>query len=158
MLWIRGLIFTVLVPGTVAFYIPRAILSGAPLAGGWWQLGWVPLIAGLVLFLWCVARFLLAGGTPAPFFVGPLRALVGREPADLVATGPYRFSRNPMYVGVLLIIFGQAILYRSADLATYGLVMWLAFHLVVVFIEEPHLEQVHGAEYERFRRQVRRWL
>jgi protein-S-isoprenylcysteine O-methyltransferase Ste14 len=158
MLWIRGLLFAVLLPGTVAFCLPAVIRAEAPRAGAWWALGWVPLLAGFVLFVWCTVRFLLAGGTPAIFFVRGLRAVVGEEPKTLVRAGPYRFSRNPMYVAVLLVIFGQAVVYRSTDLAVYGLIVWVLFHLTVVLIEEPHLERVHGDEYRRFRRQVRRWL
>ena len=158
MLWLRGLIFTVLFPGTVALWLPQVIRDGAPFGGGWWHAGWLAVVPGALLLLWSIARFLLVGGTPAPFLLRPLRALVGQEPSALVKRGPYRFTRNPMYVGVLLMVFGQAVLFRSAALAVYGAVLWLVFHVFIVVVEEPHLRSVHGSEYDRFCGEVRRWL
>jgi protein-S-isoprenylcysteine O-methyltransferase Ste14 len=158
MLWLRGLLFTVLLPGTVAVWLPQLIRDGAPMAGGWWHLGWLPIVPGPMLLLWSIARFLLAGGTPATCLLRPLRALVGQEPTALVRRGPYRFTRNPMYIGVLLLVFGQAMLYRSAGLAVYGAALWLLLHVFVVVVEEPHLRSLHGAEYDRFCAEVPRWL
>jgi protein-S-isoprenylcysteine O-methyltransferase Ste14 len=113
MLLLRGLIFTVLLPGTLAGFVPWLLRAGKVPQPGWWQSGWVVLIAGVALYLRCLASFLAANGTPALFILGPLSAIVGREPPSLVRGGLYRFSRNPMYVGVLAAVFGQAILFRS---------------------------------------------
>jgi protein-S-isoprenylcysteine O-methyltransferase Ste14 len=88
----------------------------------------------------------------------PLRVLIGEEPARLVSTGLYRFSRNPMYVGVLLVVFGQAALFASSILVRYGCALFLCFHLVVVLLEEPHLRATRGSSYEQFCRTVPRWL
>ncbi len=76
-----------------------------------WQAGWFLIVPGALIYLSCLIRFLLAGGTPAIFFTRPLRFLIGEEPKALVADGLYRYTRNPMYVGVLLAVIGQAILY-----------------------------------------------
>jgi len=81
----------------------------------------------------------------------PLSFLIGEAPAALVSEGLYRYSRNPMYVGVLLTIFGQG-------LVTYGLIVWICFHAVVVLFEEPQLRKQNGEPYDEYRRKVPRWL
>src|ERR1017187_8679972 len=154
MLLIRALIFTVLLPGTLAGFVPWLLRGGKVPQPGWWQSGWVVLIAGVAMYLRCLASFLEANGTPALFILGPLSAIVGREPPSLVRGGLYRFSRNPMYLGVLAAVFGQAILFRSGDLAAYGLVLWIGFHLAVVAVEEPHLRAKQGAAYKEYCRRV----
>jgi len=156
--WIQGIVFSVLVPGTVAFYVPYSINGGKPLAGGAWQLGWIPLAIGVLLYLSCLANFLAASGTPAIFFTRPVRLILGEEPASLVRAGLYRFSRNPMYLGVTLAIFGQAIVFASAAIARYGVIAIVCFHLVVVLLEEPHLRAKKGAAYDEYCRHVPRWF
>jgi protein-S-isoprenylcysteine O-methyltransferase Ste14 len=156
--WIRGLIFTLLIPGIVGGWAPYLVRGGRHLAGGLWQSGWAVLTLGVVFYLWTFASFLAAGGTPAAFFTRHFRAILGEEPARLVRGGLYRFSRNPMYTGVTLAIFGQAILFASGALALYGLAVWVSFHAVVVFLEEPHLRARHGPAFDEYRRQVPRWL
>jgi len=158
LLWLRGLVFTLLVPVVVGYYVPSTFLEGRHQQPGMWQAGWVLVILGAATYLVCLTQFLAAGGTPAIFFTRPLRFLIGEEPAALVGQGIYRASRNPMYVGVLSAVFGQAILYRSWAVAEYGLFVWLCFHLVVVFLEEPHLRATRGDQYERYCRQTPRWL
>jgi protein-S-isoprenylcysteine O-methyltransferase Ste14 len=156
MLWVRGLIFTVAVPGVVGGYIPLALDPAARPAGGIWDAGWIMIVAGTLIYLLCLLRFLAAGGTPAVFFTRPLRHLIGEEPDSLVSEGLYRYSRNPMYVGVLLVIFGQAVVRASPRLATYGLLVFVIFHLVVVLLEEPHLLGARGPIYETYCRVVPR--
>jgi protein-S-isoprenylcysteine O-methyltransferase Ste14 len=158
MVWIRGLIFTLLVPCVIAIYVPSTMYQGRGLNGGWWSAGWFFLAAGAIVYALCLFEFLASGGTPAIFFTRKLRFVLGEEPAKLVQGGLYRVSRNPMYVGVLMAVFGQAILFASVNIAIYGFVLWLIFHLVVVFLEEPHLRKERGPSYDDYRRQVRRWL
>ena len=158
MLWVRGAIFTLLVPFVIAGWAPAQFTRGMPPAGGLWQAGWILLAAGALLYLWCLLLFLASGGTPAIFFTRPLRFLLGTEPGGVVREGPYRFSRNPMYVGVVSAILGQAVVYRSAAVLAYGAAVALCFHLVVVLYEEPHLRAVRGAEYDSYRKRVRRWI
>ncbi len=157
-LWLRGLIFTALVPFAVGYLVPQDLRGAAGVAPGLWQAGYVLAAAGTALYLWCLVCFLLAGGTPAIFFTRHLSFLLGKEPPDVVRTGPYRFSRNPMYVAVAAAIFGQALLYRSLRLFLYGVSVALAFHLVVVLIEEPHLRKTRGPGYAAYLRSVPRWL
>ena len=158
MLWLRGLIFTALVPLVVAVLAPARLDPGARAHVGLWEAGWLPILIGGGLWAMCLLRFLAAGGTPAVFFTRPLRGLIGEEPPTLVSVGPYRFSRNPMYVAVLMIVFGQAILFRSVRIALYGGVVFVVFELVIVFIEEPHLRKTQGASYQNYCAEVRRWV
>ena len=156
--WIRGLIFSFLVPGVIGFVIPFSIDSGGRPIGGVWNVGWLPIIVGALVYVLCLLRFLAAGGTPAIFFTRPLRFLIGEEPAGLVSQGLYRYSRNPMYVGVLAVIFGQAVVFASPVLAAYGLAVFVFFHLAVVFGEEPHLRRTRGHSYDEYCKAVPRWL
>ncbi len=158
MLWVRGFIFTFFVPFVVGYLIPQSLRGPGGVDPGWWQLGYILFLAGAMLYLWCLVCFLLAGGTPAIFFTRHLSFLLGKEPPEVVRTGPYRYSRNPMYVGVVAAIFGQALLYRSRPILIYGISAALFFHLVVVFLEEPHLRRTRGPGYAAYLRSVPRWL
>jgi len=112
-------------------------------------LGLLLAAAGVSVLLDSFARFALQGlGTPAP--VAP--------PRHLVVTGLYRHVRNPMYVGVLAAIFGQAMFFADERVALYGALIWLMFHGFVVLYEEPTLKAKFGAEYDKFRANVPRWI
>jgi hypothetical protein len=101
------------------------------------------------LHLWCVREFYVRGkGTLAPW----------DPPRHLVASGLYRFSRNPMYVSVSLILLGWAMGFRSAGLLLYALAVMVAFHLRVIFHEEPYLARTHRDEWHRYSVRVPRWL
>lgn len=158
MVWIRGLVFTVLVPGLFFWWVPHQLRHGLPAAGGWWRAGWILLAAAVVVYLQCLLNFLVAGGTPALFFTRPVRFLLGEEPGKVVRGGLYRYSRNPMYISMVSAISAQAIIYRSLSNAVYAALAMIFFHLVVVFLEEPHLARVRGADYLEYRRRVPRWL
>jgi protein-S-isoprenylcysteine O-methyltransferase Ste14 len=136
-------------PGMVAFVVPLLVLapvSPSSFAEPW---GLIPLAIGVVLLLWCVREFYVAGrGTLAPW----------TPPKELVVTGLYRVSRNPMYIAVVLVLWGWAVAYRSRSLAIYALAIMLAFHLRVVCGEEPWLARTHGVKWDRYRAQVPRWL
>jgi protein-S-isoprenylcysteine O-methyltransferase Ste14 len=148
----KTVIFTVVVPGSVAGWIPFYLLlpSGArPVLAGAGLAGIVLMALGASLYFWCAWDFSwLGGGTPAP--IDPPRALVAR--------GPYRVVRNPMYVGVGAVLVGEAMLFLSEALAIYALVVGFLFHLFVVVIEEPSLRGKFGASYEEYCRVVPRWL
>jgi protein-S-isoprenylcysteine O-methyltransferase Ste14 len=145
----RALAAFLVLPGIVAFLIPLAFLGPAPRAGFFDPLAAVPLVCGMVLLLWCVKEFYVAGrGTLAPW----------TPPARLVVSGPYRFSRNPMYVAVTLILLGWSIAFRSRAHLFYALAIAVMFHLRVILGEEPFLDRTHGETWRSYRRQVRRWL
>ena len=143
--WVRAVLFIVVVPGAVAGWLPWQI-AGAPsdvwgASHGAWRLGGVLVVAGWVVLLWCAREFALRGrGTPGPW----------DAPRQLVITGLYRFTRNPMYVAVLTAIMGQA--------AGYALFVAALFHFLVVVYEEPTLQRTFGTQYTEYRRRVRRWL
>jgi len=112
-------------------------------------LGWLLGVAGGVIGLTCVFLFLTAGrGTPAPF----------DPPKVFVATGPYRYVRNPMYVGAVLALIGGGLVARSISILALAGVFWGLSHLMVVLNEEPALERRFGDSFVRYKRQVHRWL
>ncbi len=158
MLWLRGLLFTLLVPGLIAFYLPYLIIVSRLRQGGLWRLGWILIATGSAIYFRCLLSFLFANGTPAIFFTRHLKNIIGREPPALVRGDLYQFSRNPMYLGVVTAILGQALLYASGLLAVYGITVFLLFHLTVIFIEEPHLKARDPKSFERYRREVPRWF
>ena len=130
---------------------PARVRSGAvrpAVIGGLQVAGTVIAGAGGMLALWCVAGFAVIGrGTPAPF----------APPSRLVTAGPYRFVRNPMYVGVGSILVGAAVFYESPPLLGYAGLFFLAGHLFVIGYEEPTLRRTFGPEYEAYCARVRRW-
>ena len=149
-LLLKNLIFTVAVPGTVAFYIPLFVFSYGDIALSPFSIvGGLLVVIGCSIYLWCISDFNFAGrGTPAP--IDP--------PKALVVKGLYRYSRNPMYVGVVLIIYGWSLLFLSGPIAIYGSIIFAAFHLRVLLYEEPHLQKTFGSEYGQYCSQVGRWI
>ncbi|HEY7349201.1 MAG TPA: isoprenylcysteine carboxylmethyltransferase family protein [Ktedonobacterales bacterium] len=151
---LKTLLFTVLVPGAVIVYFPLWLLAsqegGFHLEiGSLWMLGMLPFLIGVGIYLWCAWHFTFAGqGTPAP--IDP--------PKHLVARGPYRVVRNPMYVGVLTALLGEALLFHSLSLVIYAALVFVAVHLFVVFYEEPRLRRQFGASYQDYCAQVPRWI
>jgi protein-S-isoprenylcysteine O-methyltransferase Ste14 len=106
-------------------------------------------LLGAIGLVWCIVEFVRLGrGTLAP--VDP--------PRFVVRGGLYRYVRNPMYLCVLMLVLGEALLYGSRAVATYALVVALGFHLFVVFYEEPTLRRSFGADYEAYARKVPRWI
>ena len=104
---------------------------------------------GTAIALWCVLMFVFIGkGTPAPF----------DPPRKLVIRGPYRFVRNPMYIGAGMTLAGAALFYESLSIFIYTGAFFLITHLFVVLYEEPTLRRIFGDEYEAYFRRVRRWL
>lgn len=149
---IGSLLFLFLAPGTVAGLIPWTITHWrARLEPSQTHLiiGVVLLVLGAALLLECFARFAFAGrGTPAP--IAPTQRLV--------VSGAYRFVRNPMYVAVLALIFGQMFVFQHAGLLAYGIVIWMAFQVFVLAYEEPTLKRDYGDEYRTYAAHVPRWI
>ena len=146
--------FLLLAPGTVAGLVP------------WWISGWRvrPPLLGFSPFRWLgvlliatgsavlldsFARFALKGlGTPAPVF----------PTQHLVISGLYRHVRNPMYLAVAAVIVGQALLFGSAPVLEYGVLVYVGFYMFVLLYEEPTLRRSFGAEYETYCANVPRWI
>jgi protein-S-isoprenylcysteine O-methyltransferase Ste14 len=162
-LYLRALAFTVLLPGFVGGFAPWLLRRAYPSHGDPGALryaGWTLIAFGLGMLLAAVAAFAASGkGTGAIFFVGPwLRWLVGQEPAKFVSAAIYGRVRNPMYLGVLAAVAGQAIVFASPILAGYAALLAVVFHFTVVWIEEPHLRKRDGAAFEQYCREVPRWI
>ncbi|HUR32062.1 MAG TPA: isoprenylcysteine carboxylmethyltransferase family protein [Saprospiraceae bacterium] len=154
-LFLRNLFYTIIQPGIVAGLVPYMLVRdrlsevlSSPLK--FYQLVALLLIAvGLVLLLSSVFDFSRYGeGTLSP--LDPTKKLVIR--------GFYRFSRNPMYLAVLLILLGETIFVRSRHLGIYMVFVAIAFLIFVVFFEEPRLQRKFGTEYSDYKGSVRRWL
>lgn len=154
MIALKTLIFTVLVPGTLAVLIPYRLVS-SPAARGNLQIGGVRyaglilITAGALIYLRCALDFVFAGkGTPAP--IDP--------PKKLVVRGLYKYVRNPMYVGMLSLVLGQAIWFESKTLFGYAGLVFLLFTSFVFFYEEPVLRRKFGESYQRYCQTVPRWI
>lgn len=155
---------TIAVLGSALFFVvaPLVLAGFIP----WWTTHWefrpaffgfeltraiglMLIIAGVPGVVDSFARFALQGlGTPAP--IAPTQ--------KLVVTGLYRYVRNPIYVGVAAVIFGQALLFGDQRLLWYAALLWLFFHVWVLVVEEPTLKETFGAQYEDFRANVPRWI
>jgi protein-S-isoprenylcysteine O-methyltransferase Ste14 len=147
-------LFFVIAPFALAAFVPwwitrwefRAAFLNVELTRG---LGSILIIAGVPGLVDSFTRFALEGlGTPAP--IAPTQ--------KLVVTGLYRYVRNPMYIAVVAVIFGQALLFADERLVSYGALFWLACHVFVVTYEEPTLKRTFGMEYETFLANVPRWI
>src|SRR3974390_217591 len=110
-LFLKNLIFVLVVPGTVGVYIPLLLADGRHIASGpILYLSMVLLVTGAIVCGWCVMDFAIIGrGTPAPI----------DAPKKLVVRGPYRYVRNPMYMGVLTVLVGWAVMFRWVHLMFY---------------------------------------
>ena len=150
---IRALFFVALLPGVVAGYVPYRILfdSGRvrfPDFSVSAVAAFALVAVGTLVLLRCVWDFFASGGgTLAP--IDP--------PHRLVVRGLYRYTRNPMYNGVLAALVGEAWFFRSTALLKYAGVVLVAFHLFVVLYEEPTLEATFQGSYQAYRRSVPRW-
>jgi protein-S-isoprenylcysteine O-methyltransferase Ste14 len=148
MLFLRSLLSFLILPGTFAGLIPAWIVSADRWRGAGVPLGLVPLAVGAALLLWCVRDFYIAGkGTLAPW----------DPPRRLVIVGLYRFTRNPMYVGIMLLLAGWSLWAGSLSLAGYAVILGIGFHLRVVLYEEPTLTKKFGEEWSRYAATVPRW-
>ena len=157
---LRQLLAVLLLPFVVVVVVPRWLMDAdLPLAAVWSAtptaaiagrvVGGALFLAGLALFAWCVLLFSRVGrGTLAPW--DPTRRLV--------AVGPYRHVRNPMITAVATMLAGEAAWNASPRLAAWLLLFVAVNHVYFLVSEEPGLARRFGAEYERYRRAVPRWL
>lgn len=150
---VSTLIFVVLIGGTVMVLIPIKLLFSS------YRLnveidflryfGLIPVMLGVTICFWCWREFIFKGkGTPAPF----------NPPKELVTSGLYKFTRNPMYAGVIFVLFGEALFFESVLLLIYVGVMFLIFHMWIIIAEEPYLRSTFGESYKRYCEFVPRWL
>lgn len=153
-LLLKVILFTLLLPGTVAIYVPLWIASSRATSFG--TDGFIEqaaavllVLLGVVIYLWCLWDFASFGrGTPAPI----------DAPKRLVVRGLYRYVRNPMYVGVLTVISGWALLFSDIRVLGYALGIWTCFHTFVLVFEEPKLRSQFGESYAKYCDHVPRWI
>ena len=150
----RALVWSTLFVGFVLMFLPARVLSAAGVTspGRWGAAQLAGLVlgtAGSALAAWCILGFVVFGrGTPAPF----------DPPRQLVVRGPYRFVRNPMYLGAGLALAGAALFYESGALGAYAVGFLLVMHLFVVLHEEPTLRRTFGDAYAAYCTRIHRWL
>ena len=149
----RAVTYSTLFVGLVLIFVPARLLSSSgvvpPTVIGISQAaGMLVGAAGAAVALSCIVVFVLVGkGTPAPF----------DPPRRLVVQGPYRFVRNPMYIGAGLAMTGAALFYQSFALLAYIGVFFLVTHLFVAWYEEPTLRRAFGEDYTAYCDKVGRW-
>jgi len=153
MIWLRTVVFAALAPGTLLILVPFVLVSHdiGPRFDLWavQLLGFVPLAIGLATILWCFVDFVRRGtGTPAPY----------DPPRQLVVGGLYRYVRNPQYIGLALVVVGEALLTGEMVLFGYAVMLAVGYHLVVKYYEEPILSRRFGEAYARYFDAVPRWL
>ena len=148
---LKSILFFIVAPGMVAGYIPLALFRNGPKidAGIFAYLAFPLWLVGGTLLVWSFWNFLHEGsGTPAP--VDP--------PKELVVTGFYRYMRNPIYTGILAILAGYFLWFGYWGLLIYGMIVFLAFSVFVMYYEEPTLKRKFGPAYEEYCRRVPRWF
>lgn len=149
MLLLRAILVFLAVPVVVAIVLPVAWLH---LSGNWdvaFYPGLLVLGTGFAGLVWCVRDFYVIGkGTLAPW----------EPPEKLVVVGLYRYTRNPMYVSVILMQIGWAVTFGDWVLVLYATVLGIATHLRVVLNEEPFLARKHGEAWVEYSSRVGRWL
>ena len=147
---LKSLLFLIVAPGMVAGCIPLALLRKGPqIETGFLAYLAIPLwLIGGAILLWSFWNFLIEGrGTPAPM----------DPPKELVVAGFYRYVRNPMYFGVLLILIGHFLWFGFWSLLVYTALAFIATHLFVTLYEEPTLKKKFGKSYEDYLNKVPRW-
>ena len=151
--WIGAAVFTILVPGTITVFLPYYILGPTvPEIETWGSRQLVAsavLVVGVSIYFRCLWDFVVAGhGLPAPV----------DHPKKLVVSGLYRYVRNPMYVGVLLVLVAEVLLLRSVVIVQYALIFLVIVHINILFYEERYLQFRFGESYDEYRKNVRRWI
>lgn len=153
MVFLKTFVFTLMVPGTFAGLVPYLLVTHFG-SGNSASHSFVPVIGvllfglGVGIYLWCAWEFARAHGTPAP--IDP--------PKDLVVKGLYRFTRNPMYVGVLCILLGESMFFGSVPVLLYVGFMFIVLQLFITLYEEAALRRLFGQAYEQYRDRVPRWF
>ncbi|MBA3522139.1 MAG: isoprenylcysteine carboxylmethyltransferase family protein [Gemmatimonadales bacterium] len=157
---LRHLAAIALLPCVVGLVVPWWLFTSATEGDSRWADGGLVVglvraggaalvVAGVLLFAWCVALFARVGrGTLAPW--DPTR--------QLVAIGPYRIVRNPMISGVALTLAGQTLLWGSWRLGVWWVTFVVINHIYFVLVEEPGLCRRFGESYWAYAAQVPRWL
>ena len=154
-LLLRNLVFTILHPGLVVGLFPYLIAEPDiqntfnTEFGIYHVLGFIIFLFGFIILFHCILNFAIKGkGTLSP--IDPTK--------QLVVSGLYRFTRNPMYVGVMLMLIAECMITQSISLWVYSGIVFIAFNLFITLVEEPRLTRAFGKEYDDYKKNVRRWF
>ena len=145
------LVFSILVPGAfvVAFPVALGMASRSPGFVGSRTAGLFLILVGAAIYTWAATAFVREGkGTPSPT----------APPTQFVAVGPYRYVRNPIYIGELIVVAGLAAVLGSAPVLIYAGGLFAVLHMFIVTYEEPGLRRRFGSAYDGYVREVDRWL
>jgi protein-S-isoprenylcysteine O-methyltransferase Ste14 len=146
---LRAIVAVLLLPGTMGVVLPLFVIDPDRPQGVVNIAGLLLVAAGALLLGWSVREFLIVGkGTLAPWW----------PPKQLVTSGPFRFSRNPLYIAMGAIAAGWAVAYWSRPLALYAIVLLLMFQLRILLGEEPTMARHFGPQWEAYARRVPRWV
>lgn len=149
MSFFRALLAFLLLPGIVALLVPPIFAALDPWKADREWIGVPVILLGATILILCVRDFYVSGkGTLAPW----------DPPRRLVVVGLYRFVRNPMYIGVIVLVFGWSLLFASLLLSLYTVIIAVGFHLRVLLHEEPWLRRQFGDDWSEYHENVRRWL
>jgi len=111
--------------------------------------GIILMVIGGILCLICILVFIIKGkGTPAVF----------DPPTEFIAIGPYKYIRNPMYIGGFILLIGFGLYFSSLSILILSVILFFLFHLFVIFVEEPQLTKRFGESYLRYKKTVKRWI
>jgi protein-S-isoprenylcysteine O-methyltransferase Ste14 len=144
------LVFTIqiLLPWVIAKLGPRFGWSG-PVPGNWNLVGLIAVAIGLALYIWCLVAHFIGYQASVP---------IGSSPPHLVVAGPYRFSRNPMYLSALIAWIGWTIFYGSPAVFVALVILWSVFAFRVIPLEERQLQAMFGDDFLDYKRSVPRWI
>ena len=154
-LFIRNLIFTILQPGIVVGFIPY-LISKEKISKVFKNVfefnnyvGFLVFIVGILVVFYCIYDFAKRGkGTLSP----------ADKTKELVISRLYTYSRNPMYVGIILVLIGEVIFLNSIKLLVYTIIVFIGFHLFVILVEEPRLKKDFKEKYKKYSSTVGRWF
>jgi protein-S-isoprenylcysteine O-methyltransferase Ste14 len=147
---LRSIVVSIIFLSIWTWFVPRWVVGNGAFESPR-PLGWIVIALGVVIAFGCALEFAWRGiGTPAPF----------DPPRRLVITGLYRWVRNPMYVGLGVILLGEAITFPRLTITMLVLIasLWLATTLFIITFEEPTLRAKFGDDYAAYCRNVRRWI
>ncbi len=149
LLLLRAIAAFLALPALVAFGIPIWIGTSSGGPARYVTPAMALVCVGALLLLWCAREFYVSGrGTLAPW----------DPPKYLVTSGPYRISRNPMYIGVVIILAGWSTLWVSRTLMVYAALFAIGFHIRVLLFEEPSAARRFGSQWDAYRAAVPRWV
>ena len=158
----KSIIFTFFIPGTVVGGIPVLLYYFLRIylrLDGFRYIGIIFINIGAIFYLCSVASFIIQGrGTPMIYFMEKTDKLFGKEPIALVTSTLYKFSRNPMYLGVIVATFGIGNLLESQYILIWSLLSFIIFHFVIIKLEEPHLREKFGMVYVQYCKNTPRWI